>query len=209
MRHFLSVFCAFTLMMGAMPALAEPSCKPTAAVPAQNYPNPRDIPSGNNLLKPAGKALEADGQKITIYGRVLDNRCAPVPQAVVELWQNSPFGRWLLAGKEDLATSRAIFAGAGRTYTNTDGSFAFVTAFPAPLGNRAPFVNIKITADKMPTLTSALYFSDDSRNGNDDLYRKMVGTAGDSVIKMQQTEDGELVGTIDIVLPAKMPFSEY
>jgi protocatechuate 3,4-dioxygenase beta subunit len=198
-------------------------CNPTNAVATVNYPGARAVHPSNNLILPAGKAVEAEGQKLIITGRVLDSQCKPVPEAVVELWQNSPFGRWLLAGDDDLATSRPVFTGAGRTYTDIDGSFTFITAFPAPLNyserkgkqviswRRAPFVNVKIKAEGMPDLTTALFFSDDKRNDSDTLYRKLsVSSRHEVTIRMQPSEnDNALQGEIDLVLPAKAPYRTY
>lgn len=219
----IAAFCSASLMMVAQPAWAEPNCKPTARVATQNYPGPARIVPGNNLIKPAGKAVEANGQKIIIEGQVLDSRCAPVPEAVVELWQNSPTGRWLLAGAEDLANASPVFTGAGRTYTDHDGRFRFITAFPAPITytvrrdnkrsyvvKRAPFVNVKVAAEKMPTLNTALYFSDDVRNDGDDIYRKLSGkTRSDVTITVTQQEDEQLVGDVKLVLSGKAPYRTY
>lgn len=200
------------LALCAWPSLvmAEPVCAPTAQVKTQNYPGAAAVVTSNNLLLPAGKAVEASGQKIVIQGRVLDSRCAPVTEAVVELWQNSPTGRWLLAGREDLATPNAVFAGAGRTYTDAEGRFTFITAFPAPLGKRAPFVNIKITAQNVPTLNTALFFSDDVRNEKDETYSKLGSKArGDVTVRMREGDTGELVGDIELVISGKSPYQTY
>lgn len=212
------------LALCAWPSLvmAEPVCAPTAQVKTQNYPGAAAVVTSNNLLLPAGKAVEASGQKIIIAGRVLDTRCAPVQEAVVELWQNSPTGRWLLAGREDLATPNAVFAGAGRTYTDSEGRFSFVTAFPAPLTykatrnkrtytlTRAPFVNIKITANQMPALSTALFFSDDVRNDKDEVYGKLSSKArGDVTVRMREDDAGDLVGDIELVLSGKSPYRTY
>lgn len=220
--HFTSYVLPLSLLL-MQSALAEPSCAPTAQVATQNYPGPARIVPGNNLIKPAGKALEASGQKIIIEGQVLDSRCAPVPEAVVELWQNSPTGRWLIAGNEDLANARPVFTGAGRTYTDHDGRFRFITAFPAPITytvrrnskrsyvvKRAPFVNLKVAAEHIPTLTTALYFSDDVRNDGDEVYRKLGGNAREDVtIAVTQQEDDQLVGNVKLVLSDKTPHRTY
>ena len=223
MRPSVSLFlCIVMVVATAAAAQAEPSCTPNARVATQNYPGAAVVITSNNLLLPAGKAVEAGGQKIVIQGRVLDARCAPVQEAVVELWQNSPTGRWLLAGREDLATPNAVFAGAGRTYTDSEGRFSFITAFPAPLTyrvtrnkrtytiTRAPFVNLKISAEKMDTFTTALFFSDDVRNDKDEVYSKLSSKArSDVTIRMQQNDASELVGDIELVIAGKSPYRTY
>lgn len=223
MRRLLLLFVMLVMGVALTPtAQAEPSCEPNARVPIQNYPGAAAVITSNNLLLPAGKAVEASGQKIVIQGRVLDARCAPVQEAVVELWQNSPAGRWLLAGREDLATPNAVFAGAGRTYTDSEGRFSFITAFPAPLTyqvrrdkrtftiTRAPFVNVKISADKMAPFTTALFFSDDVRNDKDEVYSKLGSKARkDVTIRMMQNDESELFGDIDFILAGKSPYRTY
>lgn len=204
-----------TLLLGCilltpMLAQAEPQCTPSNAVLTSNYPGARKIPTNNNLLQPTGKAEESKGQKLMITGTVRDSRCMPVADAVVELWQNNAFGRWMLAGGDDLASARPVFAGAGRTYTDAEGNFTFITAFPAPLGKRAPFVNVKVKAEKMPSYASALFFSDDERNVKDEVYRKLKGkTRGDTTISVKEGDNGDLTGTIDLVLPGKTPYRTY
>ncbi len=208
-KHVLRYCLLVAAITGPLAAVAAPGCTPTARIPAQNYPGEKAIPPGNDLLQPAGKAITAQGQKITIQGRVLDKNCMPVKEAIVELWQNSPTGRWLLAGADDLASVDPVFAGAGRTYTDNDGQFTFVTAFPAPVGKRAPFVNVKVSGEGIPDLTTALYFSNDTRNAKDDAYGKLAGKLRDSAT-IRTTQDGdELTGTIDLVVAAKAPYRTY
>jgi protocatechuate 3,4-dioxygenase beta subunit len=191
-------------------AYAEPVCKPTRVIATHNYPGAASIPTTNNLIQPTGKAVAVAGQQLMIQGRVLDTRCAPVREAVVELWQNSPTGRWLLAGDADLASANPVFAGAGRTYTDSDGNFTFITAFPAPLGNNAPYVSVKISGQGIPDMSTALYFGDDARNAKDTKYNKLTSEVrGDTLIAMQQGDDDTLVGTIQVVIPAKAPFRTY
>lgn len=207
LRSFPFIAC---LVLLASPASAAPKCPPTERVATQNYPRASTIPTSNNLLQPAGKAVEAEGQKFILVGRVLDSTCTPIPEAVVELWQNNPFGKWTLAGSTELATPNAVFAGAGRTYTDGDGVFRFITAFPAPLGKRAPFVNVKVSASGLKNTSTALFFSDDARNDSDAVYKKLSAkTREDVTIKMQQDANGELTGLIDIVLPGKAPHRTY
>ena len=194
----------------ATAAYGEPVCKPTSVIATHNYPGAASIPSTNNLIQPTGKAVAVAGQQLIIQGRVLDMRCAPVREAVVELWQNSPTGRWLLAGDADLASANPVFAGAGRTYTDGDGNFMFITAFPAPLGNNAPYVSLRIRAEAVPDMSTALYFSDDTRNAKDTKYSKLASNVrSDTTIAMQQGDDDTLLGTIQLVIPAKAPFRTY
>jgi protocatechuate 3,4-dioxygenase beta subunit len=208
--RFISYLVAGVAMALANVAQAEPSCAPSTTVAAQHYPGAEAIPTTNNLLQPAGKAVAATGQKIVIRGRVVDTRCAPVGNAIVELWQNSPTGRWLLAGQDDLVSAGPVFAGAGRTYTDNEGNFSFITAFPAPLGGHAPFVNVKVLGRGIPTVTTALYFSGDARNDADTAYGKIAtGARKDTLIQMSQGSGDEIIGTVQLVIASKAPYRTY
>ena len=199
-----------SVIMLASAAQAEPGCAPSATIPAHNYPGAGAIPTTNNLLQPAGKAVAATGQQVTIRGILLDTRCAPVTNAIVELWQNSPTGRWLLAGQDDLASAGPVFAGAGRTYTDNEGNFTFITAFPAPMGGRAPFVNVKVTGHGIPSLTTALYFSNDARNDADKDYTKIGNKMrSDTLIHMDKDAGDALVGNVKLVIASKAPYRTY
>jgi protocatechuate 3,4-dioxygenase, beta subunit len=191
-------------------AYAAPTCAATARVATSNYPGAAAIPTGNNLLKPAGKAVEAEGQPLTLQGVVRDRRCAPVAGAVVELWQSNPFGRWLLAEPRDIATPEPTFAGAGRTYTDQEGRFTFVTAFPAPIGKRAPMLNIKLSGEAIKPVSTALFLGSDSRNEADSVYKKLSPKAREDVtIIMRASDDGSWLGNIEIVLEGAAPFRTY
>lgn len=195
----------------ANPALAAaPTCTPTAQIAPQHYPGAKNIPTTNNLLLPTGKAVEAEGQKLIIQGRVLDARCMPVQDAVVELWQANPYGNWVLADDDALATPNATFAGAGRAITGVDGTFQFVTAFPGPVGKRAPNLNIRVAAEDMGSLSTILYFENDNRNAKDVVYKGLKPASRNTVlITMGQADNGDLVGMLDIVMRAKAPYQTY
>src|SRR5690606_28629823 len=132
--HPLLLACAAALGLAA-PAWAA-DCSPTPRVAVQHYPGSKAIPSGNNLTMPPGKSVAAEGRRVVSYGSVLDANCVPLSDAVVELWQVDPFGKWILATGEDLVNPNPVFAGAGRTRSANDGSFHFVTLFPAAAGKR-------------------------------------------------------------------------
>ena len=208
--RFIPLLSACAALLLAAAAQADPVCAPSATVATHNYPGASAIPTGNNLLLPAGKAVWADGQQVTIYGRVLDTHCAPVPNAIVELWQNSPTGRWLLAGRDDLASARPVFAGAGRTYTDNDGNFSFITAFPAPLKGAAPYVSMKVMGHGIPDLNTVLYFSGDARNGTEKAYSKLSSKMrDDTLIHMSQGEADDLIGQVTLVIATRAPYRSY
>jgi protocatechuate 3,4-dioxygenase beta subunit len=76
----------------------------------------------------AGEPL---GQRIVVHGRVADCDGRPVPDTLVEVWQANAAGRYHHAGDErDTAPLDPNFSGAGRTMTDADGRYRFVTVKP-------------------------------------------------------------------------------
>ena len=73
------------LLLAAFPVAAAPTCSPSTSIKHFDYPGASAIVTTNNLILPTGKALEADGQKLIITGRVVDRNCMPVPEAMTTL----------------------------------------------------------------------------------------------------------------------------
>lgn len=184
------------------------NCLPTPRLPTAAYPGAAQVGFGNNLLAPAGKAVEATGQKLTIYGRVVDNNCVPVANATVELWQANPFGRYAIATPAERVTSGPTFTGAGRATTDNDGNFYFITAFPAPVGKNAPQVNVKVMAEGMADFSTVLYFGGDQRNSSDTTLNKNVARSAVTIDMRPPGPEG-LQGTIQLVLAQKAPYRIY
>lgn len=213
--HWLALAGALLLTSTAS---AEPTCAPTAGIATPHYPGAAAIPPMNNLVQPTGKSIPVEGQQLLIEGRVLDSRCIPVSEAVIELWQVDPFGKWFLAEGADLVTPNPVFTGAGRAVTDNEGRFTFTTAFPGAVAtgsskNRvvnAPNLNIRIKADGFPEFRTVLFFANDRRNAADALYKKLPPAARRGVtLEMHPQGDSELVGKIDLVLKGKTPYQTY
>jgi protocatechuate 3,4-dioxygenase beta subunit len=91
---------------------------------------------GHDPITPADHDLTAQhagaplGQRIIVSGRVLDEDDRPVPNTLIEIWQANAAGRY--AHKIDRwdAPLDANFTGAGRTITDADGRYRFVTIRP-------------------------------------------------------------------------------
>jgi protocatechuate 3,4-dioxygenase beta subunit len=70
------------------------------------------------------------GQRIVVSGRVLDEQRRPVPHTLIEVWQANAAGRY--AHKVDRwdAPLDPNFTGAGRTLTDGEGRYRFITIQP-------------------------------------------------------------------------------
>jgi protocatechuate 3,4-dioxygenase, beta subunit len=75
-------------------------------------------------------AGEPQGERIIVTGRVLEEDGRPVRNALVEIWQANAGGRYLHEGDRHPAPLDPNFGGAGRTLTDDDGRYQFVTVKP-------------------------------------------------------------------------------
>ena len=82
-----------------------------------------------NFAKPGESAI---GQRIIVYGRVLDERGKGVSGALVEVWQANAGGRYRHKKETYLAPLDPNFGGCGRAITDDDGNYAFRTIKPGP-----------------------------------------------------------------------------
>jgi protocatechuate 3,4-dioxygenase beta subunit len=70
------------------------------------------------------------GERIILEGRVLDEDGGPVAETLVELWQCNAAGRYAHRGDEHDAPLDPSFTGAGRTLTDAEGRYRFITIKP-------------------------------------------------------------------------------
>ena len=77
------------------------------------------------------------GERIIVHGRVIEEDGRPVPDTLVEIWQCNAAGRYRHQGDQHPAPLDPNFTGLGRTITDADGGFRFVTIKPGayPWGN--------------------------------------------------------------------------
>jgi protocatechuate 3,4-dioxygenase beta subunit len=75
---------------------------------------------------------EPIGQRIFVEGRVMDEDGRPVQETLVEVWQANAAGRYAHRTDGYPAPIDPNFSGAGRTVTDGEGRFRFVTIKPGP-----------------------------------------------------------------------------
>ncbi len=94
----------------------------------------------NNLIVnyAQGKA-SAIGERIRVFGRVLDETGRGVPNTLIEVWQANAGGRYRHIKDAYFAPLDANFGGCGRTLTDDQGNYEFMTIKPGayPWPNRA------------------------------------------------------------------------
>lgn len=115
----------------------------------------------------AGEGVK--GERVWLTFRVVDGDGAPVPDAMIELWQADAEGNY----PRGTASAEANFRGFGRLATAEDGSCTFETIKPGRApgpGERlqAPHINVSILGrGLLKRLSTRAYFAGDSANAQD------------------------------------------
>jgi protocatechuate 3,4-dioxygenase alpha subunit len=132
------------------------------------------LPGTNVLVEP-----DTEGTRIRILGHVYDGEKAPVPDAVVEIWQANAAGQYAEVGNHAEREPGTAFTGFGRCGTGDDGSFSFDTIKPGavPFEARhgfsgremqAPHICIAVFARGLLNhLYTRIYFGGEPANASD------------------------------------------
>jgi protocatechuate 3,4-dioxygenase alpha subunit len=121
----------------------------------------------SNLVTP-----DTSGERIRVEGSVLDGDGAPVPDAMLEIWQADAQGRFS-DPQDKRALPNSTFRGFGRCGTDANGSYAFDTikpgTVPDPDGKpQAPHILLAVFARGMLLhLYTRIYFDGEGANAAD------------------------------------------
>jgi protocatechuate 3,4-dioxygenase beta subunit len=91
---------------------------------------------GHGEIKPAESDLtkqhkgEPQGERIVVSGRVLDENGKPLPGILIEVWQANAAGRYNHRVDQHDAPIDPNFTGAGRSLTDAEGRYRFMTIRP-------------------------------------------------------------------------------
>jgi protocatechuate 3,4-dioxygenase beta subunit len=135
-----------------------PACGDDEVTPAQTagpFFKPAS-PERASLIEPG-----IQGERLVLAGFVVSTRCAPVANALVDLWHADADGRYDNQG----------FRLRGHQYTDGQGRYSFQTIVPGNYGPRTRHYHVKVQAPGRPVLTTQLYFPDEAWNASDFLFR--------------------------------------
>jgi protocatechuate 3,4-dioxygenase, alpha subunit len=113
------------------------------------------------------------GERVTIEGRVFDGDGAPIPDAMIEIWQANSHGKYNHPEDEQDKPIDPGFSGYGRIPTDESGRFSFTTikpgAVPGPGGKmQAPHIAVSIfMRGLLRRLVTRIYFPDEPGNEGD------------------------------------------
>jgi protocatechuate 3,4-dioxygenase alpha subunit len=158
----------------------------------------RDPP--NVIAKP-----DVQGERIRIEGRVLDGDGAPVPDAMVEIWQANAHGRYRHPADRQNVPVDEGFTGFGRSGTDEGGAFWFETikpgAVPSPShASQAPHLNLCVFArGLLDHLVTRMYFEDEANDGDEVLRSVPEHRRSTLMAKRMSLADGTLY-RFDVIL---------
>lgn len=94
---------------------------------------------GNLIVNYTQGKERAVGERIRVHGRVMDENGRAVPNTLVEVWQANAGGRYRHVKDTYFAPLDPHFGGCGRTITDENGYYEFMTIRPGayPWPNRA------------------------------------------------------------------------
>jgi protocatechuate 3,4-dioxygenase, beta subunit len=125
------------------------------------------------------------GQRIILFGRVLDSAGQPVPHALIETWQVNGAGRYADPTDPGFFPLDANFTGAGRCITGEDGSFEFLTlrpaAYPGQRGGlyRPSHIHVSVFGPYLASrLITQCYFADDPLLQRDPIFQSVQNANG-------------------------------
>lgn len=157
----------------------------------------------NVLVQP-----ETSGERIRIEGRVLDGDGAPVPDAMVEIWQANSAGRYHHpADTRESAPLDPAFLGFGRSGTDEAGRYWFETVKPGAVpfdgGDRmqAPHICVLVFARGLLNhLATRIYFADEPANDADPILSRVPAARRGTLIAVREAVQGMLRYRFDIIL---------
>mgnify|MGYP001604926526 FL=1 len=154
----------------------------------------------NDLVTP-----DASGERIRIEGRVFDGDGAPVPDAMLEIWQADAQGHFS-DPQDKRARPNSSFKGFGRCGTGGDGEYAFGTikpgAVPGPDGRpQAPHILMAIFARGMLLQNyTRIYFEDEASTSTDAIMALVPADRRATLIAKRESGAGGYVYRFDIHL---------
>ena len=126
---------------------------------------------------------DAQGEGFTLIGFVVDRRCQPIPNALVDLWHADARGAYDNTG----------FRLRGHQLTDAQGRYVFETITPGEYPGRTRHFHVKAQPPNGRVLTTQLYFPGDPGNARDFIFNPRL------LMKVEGAADGK-VGRFDFVL---------
>jgi protocatechuate 3,4-dioxygenase beta subunit len=140
---------------GASGLAATPSCTDLGEATESEDEGPFYTP--NTPLRSDFRQPGSGGRPLLLRGQVVDQRCQPIPNAVLDLWHVN----------EHAIYDNVHYGYRGHQFTAADGTFELKTIVPVAYTFatfwRVPHIHLKLQGPNTRPLTTQLYFSDPTR----------------------------------------------
>jgi protocatechuate 3,4-dioxygenase beta subunit len=163
-----------------------------------------------DLTRVDGVPGRARGTIVHLHGSVRTVYGAPIPGALVEIWQACASGRYDHPDDDTPAPLDPCFLYWGRAITGDRGGYGFVTVKPGAHADeqgrmRPPHIHVHVVAPGFHSLTTQIYFAGEPLNGADGVLagvpreqRRLLAVAFAPIPNLP----GHVTGSFDIVLGA-------
>ena len=122
------------------------------------------------------------GELLRVSGFVVNTRCEPIENALVDFWHCDADGEYDNAG----------YQLRGHQFTDATGAYQLETILPGVYTGRTRHIHVKVQAPGQPVLTTQLYFPDEPENASDGIF--------DASLVMQMSQDDTQIGNFQFVL---------
>lgn len=160
-------------------SLADTSqCSPTPQIIHDGKQEPNKFNNSNDLTRHTGHIMQSKGEIIALEAILTDEKCIPIYDAKVELWQANANGVFqyetLIDQKLDPKSDKIDknFLGNGVNFSDNLGEFSFLTIMPGKIAQHSPHVNLRIKHPEFQEFETKIYF-DGNNNNNDQKLQKI------------------------------------
>jgi protocatechuate 3,4-dioxygenase beta subunit len=208
-RRRLILGTAASTLLGTLASQAADAVLTPRQTEGPFYPTDWSGDIDNDLVLVKGEAAQAIGKVTHVSGRILTPSGAPLPGAIVEIWQCDSNGRYLHGGDRGSFFNREErdkgFQGRGRMTTGEDGAYRFRTIKPVGYPGRTPHIHFRVIGVEGELLTTQMYVAGDPANESDGLYTSIRDDRAREAVTVRLEaangiEEGALAGTFDIVV---------
>jgi protocatechuate 3,4-dioxygenase beta subunit len=145
---------------------------------------------GDLTLNGANPGEEAQGERIIVTGRVLDEAGRPVRNHLIEVWQANAAGRYRHKVDQHEAPLDPNFNGGGRVMTDDEGRYRYITIKPGPYpwrnhhnAWRPAHIHLSVFGPTIASrLVTQMYFPGDPLFPFDPIFNSVPADARDRMI---------------------------
>lgn len=172
------------------------------------YPVAEQADKDVDLTQVQGHAQAARGTRLLLEGSVRTIEGAPVPGALVEIWQACATGRYNHPRDRNPAALDPDFQYWGRLAADASGGYRFKSIKPGAYPNtpdwkRPPHIHFRVIAPGFRSLTTQMYFEGEDLNARDRLLQNLAPAERRMLTVAFEAAPGgadQLAGRFDIVV---------